>query len=237
MQKGRFILSAFWYNFFSNPWVSGGLLLFLPVFILVGLMLVVIVLAQARDHGKRQKELVATLSDQQYQALKKAEPLLMSSRGRFWFWLTMFVAAFLVVVGVVFGQCRDKVYTNYLKMDRNYVTKKSPKIKNYVLLKQDNVTTTDQIKRQVKDVNQADEILLKLDNGQTVTMPGPQEGNDLRNGKTVTYKQRLTNNRKDHDKLSMQLTVATPKAKYRNYHGFKTSYHLVVTQNFSENKS
>lgn len=96
IQKGRFILSAFWYNFFSDPWVSGGLFLFLPVFILVGLMLVAIVLAQARDHGKRQKELVATLSDQQYQALKKAESLLRSSRGRFWFWfwLTMFVAVF-----------------------------------------------------------------------------------------------------------------------------------------------
>lgn len=149
----------------------------------------------------------------------------------------MFVAVFLVVVGVVFGQCRDKVYANYIKMDRNYVTKKSLKIKNYVLLKEDNVTTTDQIKRQVKNVNQADEILLRLDNGQTITMPGPQEGDDLQHGKTVTYKQRLTNNSKEHAKLSMKLMVATPKAKYRDYHDFKTSYHLVVTQNFSENKS
>lgn len=162
--------------------------------------------------------------------LKKAEPPVMSSRGRFWFWLTVFVAVFLVVVGVVFGQSREKVYANYLKMDRNYVTKKSPKIKNYVLLKQDNITTTDQIKKQVKDVNQADEILLRLDNGQTITMPGPQEGNDLQHGKTITYKQHLINNRKDHDKLSMKLTVATSKAKYRNYHGFKTLYHLSDTE-------
>lgn len=230
-------MSAFWYNFFSNPWVSGGLLLFLPVFILVGLMLVAIVLAQAGDHGKWLKKLEATQSSQQYRALKKAEPLLMSSRGRFWFWLTMFVAVFLVVVGAVFGQRRDKVYANYVKMDRTYVTKKSLKIKSYVLLKEDNITTTDQIKKQVKDVNQADEILLRLDNGRTITMPGPQEGNDLQHGKRVTYKQRLTNNRKDHDRLSMKLTVATPKAKYRGYHGFKTMYHLVVTQNFIENKS
>ena len=229
-------MSAFWYNFFSNPWVSGGLS-FLPIFILAGLIFTVIVFVQSDEHGKWPKELEATQSSQQYQMLKKAEPPVMSSRGRFWFWLTVFVAVFLVVVGVVFGQSREKVYANYLKMDRNYVTKKSPKIKNYVLLKQDNITTTDQIKKQVKDVNQADEILLRLDNGQTIAMPGPQEGNDLQHGKTVTYKQSLINNRKDHDKLSMKLTVATPKAKYRNYHGFKTSYHLVVTQNFSENKS
>lgn len=233
IKKGRFILSAFWYNFFSNPWISGGLLLFLPVLILVGLMLVAIVLVQAGDHGKWLKELAATESSQQYRALKKAEPPVMSSRGWLCFWLVFFIAAFLLVGGAVFGQRRDRVYANYVKMDRNYVTKKSLKIKNYVLLKQDNVTTTDQIKKQVKDVNQADQILLRLDNGQTITMPGPQEGNDLRHGKTVTYKQRLANNRKEHEKLSMQLTVATPKAKYRNYHGFKTSYHLVVTQNFN----
>lgn len=230
-------MSSSWYNFFSNPWVSGGLLLFLPVFILISLMLVAIVLVQAGDHGKWLKELVATESSQQYRALKKAEPPVMSSRGWLCFWLVFFIAAFLLVGGAVFGQRRDRVYANYVKMDRNYVTKKSLKIKNYVLLKQDNITTTDQIKRQVKDVNQADEILLRLDNGQTITMPGPQEGNDLQHGKTVTYKQRLINNRKDHDKLSMKLTVATPKAKYRAYHGFKTIYHLVVTQNFNENKS
>lgn len=231
------ILSAFWYNFFSNPWVSGGLLLFLPAFILVGLVFVVIVLVQTGDRGKWLKELAATESSQQYRALKKAEPPVMASRGWLCFWLVFFIAAFLLVGGAVFGQRRDRVYANYVKMDCNYVTKKSLKIKNYVLLKEDNITTTDQIKRQVKDVNQADEILLKLDNGQTITMPGPQEGNDLQHGKTVTYKQRLTNNRKNHDKLSMKLTVATPKAKYRDYHGFKTIYHLVVMQNFSQHKS
>lgn len=230
-------MSTFWFNFFSNPWVSGGLLLFLPVSILIGLMFFVIVLVQAGDHGKWLKKLEATQSSQQYRALKKVEPPVMSLRGWLWFWLTLFMAAVLLIGGAVFGQRRDKVYANYVKMDRNYVTKKSLKIKSYVLLKQDNITTTDQIKRQVKDVNQADEILLKLDNGQTITMPGPQEGNDLQHGKRVTYKQRLTNNRKDHDKLSMKLTVATPKAKYRDYHDFKTIYHLVVTQNFSENKS
>lgn len=160
----------------------------------------------------------------------------MSLRSWLCFWLMMFVAAFLMVGGAVFGQYRDKVYANYIKMDRNYVTKKSLKIKNYVLLKEDNINTTDQIKRQVKDINQADEIVLRLDNGQTITMPGPQAGDDLRHGKTVIYKQHLTNDRKDHDKLTMKLIVATPKAKYRDYHGFKTSYHLVVTQNFIENK-
>lgn len=200
-------------------------------------MFVVIMLVQVGDHGKWLKELVATESSQQYRALKKAEPPLMSSRGWLCFWLVVFIAAFLLIGSVVFGQRRDKVYANYVKMDRTYVTKKSFKIKNYVLLKEDNVTTTNQIKKQVKDVNQADEILLRLDNGRTITMPGPQEGNDLQHGKRVTYKQRLTNNRKDRDKLSMKLTVATPKAKYRGYHGFKTMYHLVVTQNFSENKS
>lgn len=147
------------------------------------------------------------------------------------------MAAVLLIGGAVFGQRRDKMYASYVKMDRNYVTKKSLKIKDYVFLKEGNITTTDQIKKQVKDVNQADEILLRLDNGRTITMPGPQKGNDLQHGKRVTYKQRLTNNRKDHDKLSMKLTVATPKAKYCGYHGFKTMYHLVVTQNFIENKS
>ena len=121
--SGRFNLSAFWYNFFSNPWISGGLS-FLPILILVGLILAVIVLVQSDEHGKWLKELEATQSNQQYQMLKKAEPPVMSSRGRFWFWLTVFVAVFLVVVGVVFGQSREKVYANYLKMDRNYVTKK-----------------------------------------------------------------------------------------------------------------
>lgn len=160
----------------------------------------------------------------------------MSLRSWLCFWLMVFVAAFLMIGGAVFGQCRDKVYANYIKMDRNYVTKKSFKIKNYVLLKDDNINTTNQIKRQVKDINQADEIVLRLDNGQTITMPGPQAGDDLRHGKMVTYKQRLINNRKDYDNLTMKLTVATPKAKYRDYHGFKTTYHLVVTQNFTGNK-
>ena len=196
-------------------------------------------LIQAGDYGKWRKELAAAQSSQQYQALKQAEPSLISLSWRGWlcFWLVVFTALFLLVGGIVCGQRREKVYISYIKMDRNYVTKKSPKIKNYVLLKQDNITTTDQIKKQVKDVNQADEILLRLENGQTITMPGPQEGDDLEHGKTVTYKQRLANNSKGHDKLSIKLTVATPKAKYRNYHGFKTSYHLVVTQNFRENKS
>ena len=226
-------MSAYWYNFFSNTWVSGGLLLFLPVSILIGLMFFVIVLAQAGDHGKWLKKLEATESSQQYRALKKAEPPVMSLRGWIWFWLTLFMAAVLLIGGAGFGQCRDKMYASYVKMDRNYVTKKSLKIKDYVFLKEGSITTTDQIKKQVKDVNQADEILLRLDNGRTITMPGPQEGNDLQHGKRVTYKQRLTNNRKDHDRLSMKLTVATPKAKYRGYHGFKTMYHLIVIQNFS----
>lgn len=208
----------------------------LPAFILVGLGCVLIVLFQTGDHGKWLKELAATQSSQQYRALKKAEPPVMSLRSWLCFWLMVFVAAFLMIGGAVFGQCRDKVYANYIKMDRNYVTKKSFKIKNYVLLKDDNINTTNQIKRQVKDINQADEIVLRLDNGQTITMPGPQAGDDLRHGKMVTYKQRLINNRKDYDNLTMKLTVATPKAKYRDYHGFKTTYHLVVTQNFTGNK-
>ena len=181
-------------------------------------------------HDKRE----AKRLHQQYRALKKMEPPLMSFRGWILFWLIGTVAIFLLVLGVVSEQYRDKLYANYINMDSSYVIKKSPKIENYALLKDNDNTMTDQIKRQVKDVSQADEILLKFDNGKTITMPGPQGVNDLSHGKTVIYKQRLVNNKKDSKKLSMKLIVATPKEKYKNYHGFKTSYHLVVTQNFSK---
>lgn len=244
-------MSAFWYNFFSNGWVSSGLLIALPIFVLICLTVASILLEHSGEHGKWQEErdnvfkeykLAVDYHDkreakrlhQQYRALKKTEPPLMSFRGWILFWLIVSVAIFLLVLGVVSEQYRDTVYANYINMDSSYVIKKSPKIENYALLKDNDNTMTDQIKRQVKDVSQADEILLKFDNGKTITMPGPQGVNDLSHGKTVIYKQRLVNNKKDSKKLSMKLIVATPKEKYKNYHGFKTSYHLVVTQNFSK---
>lgn len=244
-------MSAFWYNFFSNGWVSSGLLIALPIFVLICLTVASILLDHSSEHGKWQEERYNVFKEyklavdyhdkreakrlhQQYRALKKIEPPLMSFRGWILFWLIGSVAIFLLVLGVVSEQYRDKVYANYINMDSSYVIKKSPKIENYAFLKDSDNTITDQIKRQVKDVSQADEILLKLDNGKTITMPGPQVVNDLSHGKTVTYKQRLVNNKKDNNKLSMKLIIATPKEKYRDYHGFKTTYHLVVTQNLSK---
>ena len=226
-------------------------MLALPIFVLICLTVVAILLDHSGEHGKWQEERdnvfkeykravdyhdkhEAKRSYQHYRALKKTEPPLMSFRGWILFWLTGFVAIFLLVLGLVSEQYRDKVYANYIKMDSSYVIKRSPKIENYALLKDRDNTMSDQIKQQVKDVSQADEILLKLDDGKTITMPGPQAVNDLSHGKTVTYKQQLVNNKKDNSKLSMKLTVATPKEKYRDYHGFKTTYHLVVTQNLSK---
>ena len=244
-------MSAFWYNFFSNGWVSSGLLIALPIFVLICLTVASILLEHSGEHGKWQEErdnvfkeyeLAVDYHDtreakrlhQQYRALKKIEPPLMSFRGWICFWLIGSVAIFLLVLGVVSEQYRDKLYANYINMDSSYVIKKSPKIENYALLKDSDNRMPDQVKRQVKDVSQADEILLKFDNGKTITMPGPQGINDLSHGKTVTYKQRLVNNKKDSNKLSMKLIVARPKETYKNYHGFKTRYHLVVTQNFSK---
>lgn len=227
------------------------MLIALPIFVLICLTVASILLDRSGEHGKWQEErdnvfteykLAVDYHDtreakrlhQQYRALKKTEPPLMSFRGWILFWLIGSVAIFLLVLGVVSEQYRDKLYANYINMDSSYVIKKSPKIENYALLKDSDNRMPDQVKRQVKDVIQADEILLKLDDGKTITMPGPQGINDLSNGKTVTYKQRLVNNKKDNNKLSMKLIVATPKEKYRDYHGFKTTYHLVVTQNLSK---
>ena len=227
------------------------MLIALPIFVLICLTAVEILLDHSGEHGKWQEERYNVFKEyklavdyhdkreanrlhQQYRELKKIEPPLMSFRGWILFCLTGFVAIFLLVLGLVSEQYRDKVYANYIKMDSSYVIKRSPKIENYAFLKDSDNTISDRIKQQVKDVSQADEILLKLDTGKTITMPGPQGVNDFSNGKMVTYKQQLVNNKKDNSKLSMKLTVATPKEKYRDYHGFKTTYHLVVTQNLSK---
>lgn len=92
-------MSAFWYHFFSNPWVSSGLLDFLPVFILIYLMLFPIIFY----HDKWQDY-------QDYRTLRKADSSfmslrsVMSLRGLIWFWLPVFVEICLLVLGVVFDQ-------------------------------------------------------------------------------------------------------------------------------------
>ena len=85
-------MSAFWYNFFSNGWVSSGLLIALPIFVLICLTVASILLEHSGEHGKWQEErdnvfkeykLAVDYHDkreakrlhQQYRALKKTEPI------------------------------------------------------------------------------------------------------------------------------------------------------------------
>lgn len=167
-------------------------------------------------------------------SLSKKKSSSLSFRGKLISWALVFFAIFLVVTGFVTSHYCDKIRTAYLAGNSKYVTKVTPKIKDYVLLKEDNDTISNGVKQQVTKVNQADEIVLKLDNGQTVKMPGPNRGNNLH--KVVVYKQSVINHEK-HQKnipLDMKLTISKPKAKYHNYRDFTTNYRLVVTQEFGK---
>lgn len=96
-------MRAFWYHFFSNPWVSSGLLDVLPVFILIYLMLFPIIFYRSGYHDEWQNY-------QDYRTLRKADSSfmslrsVMSLRGVIWFWLPVFVEICLLVLGVVFDQ-------------------------------------------------------------------------------------------------------------------------------------
>ena len=167
-------------------------------------------------------------------ALSKKKPSSLSFRGKLISWALVLFAIFLMITGFVTSHYCDKIRTAYLAGNSKYVTKVTPKIKDYVLLKEDNDTISNGVKQQVTKVNQADEIVLKLDNGQTVKMPGPNRGNNLH--KVVVYKQSVINHEK-HQKnipLDMKLTISKLKAKYHNYRDFTTNYRLVVTQEFGK---
>lgn len=96
-------MSAFWYHFFSNPWVSSGLLDVLPVFILIYLMLFPVVFYRSGYHDEWQNY-------QYYRVLRKKDSSflslrsVMSFRGLIWFWLPVFVEICLLVLGVVSDQ-------------------------------------------------------------------------------------------------------------------------------------
>ena len=111
-------MNTFWHNFFSNPWISSGLLHIVPAFILTDLMLLVIGLECSDKHSKWRKKYnnafkqykfaahhhnkrEAQQAYQQYLALKKKKPSIMSSRGWIRFWLTAFGAIFLLILGAI----------------------------------------------------------------------------------------------------------------------------------------
>lgn len=245
-------MNEFWYNFFTSGWVSSGLLFFFPfgLIIITCICWIAIACDDDTEHGKwmtRRGEVVRELHKEmkyndtkrvdelktQLDALKEKEPQTLSFRGKLIAWSFIFLSVFLLITGFVTDHYCTKIKTAYLVGDSQYVVKKVPKVKDYVLLKEDDDTLANGIKREVKKVDQADEIVLKLDNGRTIKMPGPQSSNGGNLHKFVKYRQSvMTGKHGDKNKLDMKLTIIKPKAKYQHYRGFKTNYVLVVTQNF-----
>lgn len=96
-------MRAFWYHFFSNPWVSSSLLDVLPVFILIYLMLFPVIFYRSGYHDEWRDY-------QDYRALRKTDSSFMSMKsvmslhGLILFWLPVFLEICLLVLGVVFDQ-------------------------------------------------------------------------------------------------------------------------------------
>lgn len=246
-------MNAFWFNFFNSGWVGFGLCTVVPIILLVVVLLCfigahmsddwqayatkehnlysLVQLALDRDDNELYDERRATLDD-----LRKHRPQLFSFQEKLGMWLVVFIAAFLFIIGLVGTSYRDNIKLGVTNMSAKYVSKSTQPVKSFVLLKDREDAGGDNIKQTTKNVADADQIVIKLDNGKTEKIAGPQAYSSNHNQSVVCH-QKMTDKKSDDNKITMKLVAAKPKAKYRNYHGLKTQQKLIVMQEFAGRKN